>query len=285
MSPMKLKLSLAPSLLAVSMVFVSPLMAADKAPNNAALDQRLQRVERILDNQVLLEMLQRMDSLQSEVRQLRGEVERLNHEQGNLSKRQRDLYLDTDRRLQSLEEGGGTGLEALLPGGAAVPTDGTSETSPEPTVVDATEVAPLTEAPAPASAVEQRAQAKEGEKQAYDEAYDTLMAGNNELAVERFESYLDTYPDGPFSDNALYWRGEAHYVSRQFDDAIASFNDVISRFPDSSKIPDARLKIAYAYYEQGKKAESKAALETLVQEHPQSTAARLAQRRLNAMSE
>lgn len=270
----------------VSLGLTGQSIAAEKAPDNAALNQRLQRLERILDNQVLLDMLQRIDGLQNEVRQLRGEIERLNHEQGNLAKRQRDLYLDTDRRLQSLESGGGSGLESLLPGasGDAAAEAGTPPTAGEPTGTE--EVAPLTEAPAPeVNTVNQRAQAKAGEKEAYDEAYDTLMAGNNQLAVERFDAYLNTYPDGPFSDNALYWRGEAHYVSREFDAAVASFNDVIGQFPDSSKIPDARLKIAYAYYEQGKQDESKAALETLVQEHPQSTAARLAQRRLNAMSE
>ncbi|MDO6461056.1 tol-pal system protein YbgF [Granulosicoccaceae sp. 1_MG-2023] len=263
------------ALCALTALSVAAPVQSAKAPDNAALDQRLQRVERILDNQVLLDMLQRMDSLQNEVRQLRGELERLNHEQSNLSKRQRDLYLDTDRRIQALE-GGNTGLTPDLSAGAPL--------TAAPEALAVTEEA--VEAPeAVVAPVEQRSQAEPGEQAAYQEAYDTLMAGNNQLAVERFDAFLAKYSDGPYSDNALYWRGEAYYVSRRFEDAVASFKEVISRFPDSPKIPDARLKIAYAYYEQGQQDESRAELQTLVQQHPDTTAARLAQRRLNAMSE
>ena len=41
------------------------------------LDARVQRIERVLTNQSLLQLAQRIDALQGEVRNLRGEVELL----------------------------------------------------------------------------------------------------------------------------------------------------------------------------------------------------------------
>ncbi len=249
----------------------SAVLAQDKKITSSRLDQRLQRIERILDNRVLLDMLQRIETVQIEMRELRGEIERLDHDIAAMSKRQRDLYLDTDRRLQVLESGTGGGTFGL---------DG----------IDlSTEADLATDTPSPiagvnANAPELRESAKPGEKEAYDKAYELLIAGNNDVAIKSFEAFLKTYPRGPYSDNAWYWRGEAKYVSRQFDEAVQSFNSVIADFPTSSKVPDAKLKIAYALYEQEQFEESRKVLEALMAEHSSSSAARLAKRRLNAMN-
>jgi len=45
-----------------------------------AIEQRLQRVERILDNSALIDMVQRIESLQNEVRSLRGQLEQRENE-------------------------------------------------------------------------------------------------------------------------------------------------------------------------------------------------------------
>ncbi|MCB1756438.1 MAG: tol-pal system protein YbgF [Gammaproteobacteria bacterium] len=263
------------------LVFVPLSQAADKkAPSAEVLDQRLQRVERILDNQVLLDMLQRIESVQREVRLLRGEIERLDHEMEAMSKRQRNLYLDTDRRLQALEARmGGQGInpedmDGLPPLEGELAPDGNEAVMP-----------PAEEAQGESTvAAVVRQQPQPGEKEAYTKAYDVLMAGNNAAAIELFDSFLASYPAGPFSDNAWYWRGEALYVARKFDESVKSFGKVVNEFSDSPKVPDAKLKIAYALYEQNKFEESRALLESLIQDHPGSSAARLAGRRLESMS-
>jgi tol-pal system protein YbgF len=69
----------------------------------AEMDGRLLRIERILSNQSLLEQSQRVDSLLTEVRGLRGQIETLQHNQDSAKSQQRDLYADLDKRLQAVE--------------------------------------------------------------------------------------------------------------------------------------------------------------------------------------
>ena len=53
-----------------------------------------------------VEILNRLDQLENEIRQLRGDMEVVNHELSGIKRRQRELYLDIDRRLGELELGG-----------------------------------------------------------------------------------------------------------------------------------------------------------------------------------
>jgi tol-pal system protein YbgF len=75
------------------------------------LEQRVERMERMMQSQGLLEILQQVQQLQQDISLLRGEIETHNYNLDQLTRRQRDLYADMDRRLQQLE-GGGTVLPA-----------------------------------------------------------------------------------------------------------------------------------------------------------------------------
>ena len=75
------------------------------------LEQRVERMDRMMQSQGLLEILQQVQQLQQDISQLRGEIETHNYNLDQLTRRQRDLYADMDRRLQQLE-GGGTVLPA-----------------------------------------------------------------------------------------------------------------------------------------------------------------------------
>ncbi|NIW24404.1 MAG: tol-pal system protein YbgF, partial [Gammaproteobacteria bacterium] len=57
------------------------------------------------DNQSLIELSTQLDQLQAQTQALRGEIETLRFETENAGNRQRQLYLDVDTRLQTLEEG------------------------------------------------------------------------------------------------------------------------------------------------------------------------------------
>jgi tol-pal system protein YbgF len=63
------------------------------------LDTRVGRIDRIVSNQSLMQMTQRVDGLQEEMRTLRGRIEELQNENAVLKKQQRDLYADLDKRL------------------------------------------------------------------------------------------------------------------------------------------------------------------------------------------
>ena len=84
------------------------------------LDTRLQRIERVMTNQSLLEMAQRIDALQAELRTMRGEVELLQNQSEGGKKQTRNLYGDLEKRLAALETLGGVGSPAGAPGSTAV---------------------------------------------------------------------------------------------------------------------------------------------------------------------
>src|SRR5688572_32401777 len=73
------------------------------------LDSRLLRIERVLANQSLLDLSQRIEAAQNEVRTLRGQLDELQHTVQKTQDQQRDMYGDVDRRLGALEGGGGGG--------------------------------------------------------------------------------------------------------------------------------------------------------------------------------
>src|SRR5207237_9713838 len=88
------------------------------------LDARITRIERIVANQV--EAAQRLDEVQSAVRQLRGRLEELEHGNEALAKQQRDLYAALDKRLAAASGAAGGGSPGSDPGAAAVAVDGSS---------------------------------------------------------------------------------------------------------------------------------------------------------------
>src|SRR3954449_11564018 len=82
------------------------------------LDSRVQRIERVLTNQSLLELAQRIDTLQADLRTIRGEVELLQNQNEGGKNQSRALYGDLEKRLAALETLGGVGGSAAPPMGA-----------------------------------------------------------------------------------------------------------------------------------------------------------------------
>ncbi|MET0984003.1 MAG: YbgF trimerization domain-containing protein, partial [Steroidobacteraceae bacterium] len=56
------------------------------------LEGRLLRIERVLTNQSLLEMSQRLEAAQAETRTLRGQLEEVQHAGQRSQDQQRELY-------------------------------------------------------------------------------------------------------------------------------------------------------------------------------------------------
>jgi tol-pal system protein YbgF len=301
---MNSKVRLSPKIvpaLCVLLFSVSSTVLAQERVTLKTVDSRLSRIERVLD-QSLLEQLQKVDSLQNEIRKLRGEIENLSYEVDTLIKRNSDLYADTDRRITDIEENQGSldflsadgGLsEGDLGGGfmdeTALPAVGT-ETAAAPAVFVEKRSNPIPKAtaadfgngPRPPTG-DLRDTATQAEKAGYSRAYDLLVRGQNDSAVRSFNEFLVSFPDGPYSDNAWYWQGEAMYAQRDFDSALRNFGVVVNSFPKSTKVPDARLKIGFALYEQRKYGEARDILTGVQNDYPGRSAAVLARKRLQKM--
>ncbi|WP_376697054.1 tol-pal system protein YbgF [Wenzhouxiangella sp. EGI_FJ10305] len=239
-----------------------------------------------------------VQALMEEVRELRGLVESQQREIENLRRRQRDQYLDLDRRLQSLEQGGSESngsRESESSGARSSESDQTVRPVSEPVEsrpnreepevrepIDAqAEITPLAEpSTGPARELES---ASEEEKEAYDRAFRALRETRYADAAEGFTEFLDEYSDSSYAPNALYWLAETYYVTRDFQTALDYFNELLERFPDSSKQGDALLKIGFSHYELESWNQARAALEQVRSQHPGTTLARLAEGRLRDM--
>src|SRR5690554_5229874 len=76
------------------------------------------------NNQVLVDLFLQLQALQTEVQSLRGIVEEQGYQIRRMEQEQRDRYLDLDRRLSALGNGGGSAPDGTLtPGTGAPPSD------------------------------------------------------------------------------------------------------------------------------------------------------------------
>jgi tol-pal system protein YbgF len=208
-------------------------------------------------------MLERLEALQQEVQQLRGQVEEQQHTITGLKERQRELYLDIDRRMSRIErEGGGTAPAAAAPGASApalTASPGAAAVAP-----------PAAGAPAAAANDEARLQQ---EREAYQQAFDMLRELRYAQATAAFRDFLTKFPDGRYAHIAQYWLGEAGYAQRDFRQAINDYNALLASYPNSPKRAEAMLKVGYSHYELKEADQARAVLEQLVQQFPDSTEA------------
>jgi tol-pal system protein YbgF len=287
---------------AVAQQSLPPVVGPGGSPAPAVrpttVEGRLARVERLLDSGALVEMATRLEQLQSELQKLRGDVELHGRDLEVIKQRQRDLYLDIDRRLRRVEVGSAAPPAAAAPAVPVAPaTTGTPATPSAPATPPAGAVAttppPTMPAPPPATpAIQPTAPVPTAppvdsaqQQLAYQAAFDLLKEGRYPESITAFEQFLASYPAGAYSDNAQYWLGEARYVTRDFTAASRDFQLVLKQFPGSPKVPDAMLKLGYAQYELQEYATARTTLTELRQKYPSSTAARLAASRLERMAQ
>ena len=247
----------------------SPSQKSQSSPGSQmSLEQRLERLERLMESQALVDMLMRLDSVEADTQTLRGDVESLNHDMDGIKQQQRDLYLDIDRRLRQVE--------------LAVKQRPVSTTASAPQPPAGGVVPPMPSAQIAASGVAPTADPAQ-ERQTYQAAFSALKEGRYKDAIAAFEKFLAAYPTGDYTDNAQYWLGEANYVSRHFRAAEREFLKVLKQHPDSPKVADATLKLGYTYYELGDWEPARKTLAEAVARFPNSTVAKLAQNRLQKM--
>ena len=216
------------------------------------MDRRLQAIERVVQNQSLVNMSQQVSILERRVDELAGSAEEIEYNASTTSERQRELYADLDARIQS--------LEAALQAGSSV------------NVMDGGPLSPG-QLPVPGGS----------DRDNYQAAFELLKEQRYEPAAMAFKQFLVSYPDSELADNAQYWLAESYYVTQQFGDALTSFKTVIDDYPRSRKIPDALLKMGYCNYELERWDDARGALSRVQNDYPETTAARLAGQRLKRM--
>lgn len=219
-------------------------------------EERLRRLEHILDSQQLVNLVVQQQQLQQQLQQLQGDIEVQTNALAELKKRQRELYVDIDRRLLALERNGG---HASASSGARVTAPPAAASAPAST-------------PAVATAAPTAAQSQD-EQQSYQKAFDLLRALRYDKAIAAFRDFIRQYPNGRYAHIAQYWIGEANYAQRRFADAIVDYQALLDHYPNSPKLAEAMLKIGYSQYELKHYDKARDSLERLIKTYPGTTEA------------
>lgn len=227
----------------------------------------------------LIELMARLEQLQSEVKQLTGKLEEQANQIAELKKHQSTMYTDLDERIKGFENKSAdpeqTATEnAEAIGAPAANAEGTQTGATDATSPPAADNAAATPKPPDTP------QVSDTEKQEYQQAYDDLRHGHTSQSITEFNAFLSKYPSGGLANNAQYWLGEAYRVNKDNDAARKAFNEVIEKYPGTAKVPDAMLKLGYIEMEQKNSEQARDYFTRVTTDFPDSSAALLAAKKL-----
>ncbi|MCB1824215.1 MAG: tol-pal system protein YbgF [Candidatus Competibacteraceae bacterium] len=206
------------------------------------------------DSALTLELLQRIEQLEAEVRQIRGELEIYRHRFDQLQQENARAY-----------------APPTAPPGAAIPPRAEPSLAGPP---PADTTAPPVARTMPSA---ETAQAD------FEAALGELREGHHARAIAGLRRFLNAYPDSDQAGEAQYWLGESYYLSRDYAAAKEAFINLGVRYPESARLPDALLKLGYIYGEAGETDRAREVLQKLARAYPDTQAAGLAERRLQAL--
>lgn len=221
--------------------------------SSQTVTEQLTNLERKLDarNRAQVNVQRQLDELQNEVNELRGVTELHTHQLSQILNRQRELYQELDRRVS----------QALKP-----------ENN-----VPAAIVAPST--PTTGSAVNYSNNLTEN--QAYDHAVNLVLKDKQyDKAIPEFQAFNRNFPTSSYAPNSHYWLGQLLFNKGEFLKAKTEFNLVVEQYTESNKRSDAMLKLAMVEQKLNNNAAAKNWYEKVLVEYPESSAAQLAQPRL-----
>lgn len=243
-----------------------------------ALPARAQRVsladrvtvleQYVANSQANTDLLNQIDQLRREVVELRGVAEQLQYENRQLRQQADSQFQALEKRIGQLENnavppavGAEGGVPVAARGGAAV------------------DAGPAAAVHGDAGAL--AAAADEGV--AYQKALDLLKAGNYVESSRLFVAFLDTWPNGVYTPNALYWLGESYYVTGNYPLAAEQFRAVMGRYPTHDKAAGALLKLGLCEYNEGRLDQAETLLAEVGVRYPDTAVATVAADRLRSI--
>jgi tol-pal system protein YbgF len=247
-----MKRTLAISLLGLygAAVIAAPAPVTDVTSSSS--EQRITELERKFSTRTDAQHRQQeqLDVMQTEVNELRGAIEVQNFQLEKILERQRELYLEIDKRIEAVNT--------------------------QPSTIPATAVNTLsTPVEAPLSA---------NENEAYDKAVNLILKDRlYDQAIPEFQTFLQNFPNSSYVPNAHYWLGQLLFNKQDWAGAGEQFQLLITHYPDSSKRADATLKLGITEMERANVARAKQLWEQVVADFPDSSSAKLANKRLKEL--
>jgi len=227
--------------------------------DSAALTEQFDVLSRKLDsrNKAQVNIQRQLDLLHTEVNELRGVTELHTHQLSEVLERQRELYQEIDRRVSEVLE--------LTSKTTPIATNAISDVA---TNVSATSYSDnLTE------------------NETYDRALNLVLKDKSyKQAIIEFEAFNKSFPNSSYAPNAHYWLGQLLFNQDELDQASKAFMVVVNKHKESTKRPDALLKLAMIAQKQNKTKKAIDTYQQLLKEYPDSTSAKLGKPRLASLA-
>jgi len=223
-------------------------MPPPAALQNLPIEQRVSRLEAQTSNMANMNMPQQILQLQQEVARLRGVVDVQNHELELLNKQIKEN-----------------------------PTARVNQPVTPPAANNNKIENNLEKAPASVNTSELQ------DASTYGLAFGLMSKRQFEKARLGFSNYLTKYPSGKYAGDAHYWLGEIYSINKNYDKALSEFQMVLNKYGTSAKIADSKLKIAIIHASTGSIDLAKTELRAIKLKYPNSTAAQLANIRLQQL--
>ena len=151
--------------------------------------------------------------------------------------------------------------------------DGASIDERLPTTADVPDL-PAFEEPQPAETSPDTDSSVEG----YRRALSLIREERFDDALVELDAFLAAHPSHPYSDNALFWCGEIHYLRHEYGLAQQYFERIDKLYPWGNKAPDALYRLGQIYLRRGDKARARSYFDKVREQFPNTAAARLALR-------
>ena len=204
----------------------------------------------------------RLDTMSTQVQGLSDNLEEIKSRLGKLNQQLVDLQ-GTIQNIDSKISGG-----TVAPG--TVPTSAPTGSSAQPTGSSAAG-AGSSGGPAPNADT------------LYSNGLRDITSGKYDLARSEFQDYLKYYGDTDLASNAQFYLGEIAYSQRQYAQAVAEYDKVLTNYPKSFKLAPARLKKGMALIELGQKSSGVKELREVVKRYPGTEEERRARARLKEL--
>lgn len=276
------------------------------------LEQRIERLERMSNNPVLLDMTRKLNDQEREIQNLQDQVDRLKRDislmpepksvptasngaeqptDGNQVSQLQQMVVNLQAQLtQALnkQEVQAARLIVLqddlrkLQGQAPTPVAESVNTVKTPPVSPSASTSTPAVAPAPVARPELRPATAE-EQKAYQAAFGLMRNTDYAASVNSFGEFIDKYPQSDLLPNAYYWRAEGMYIDNQYEQALEVYSKLVQLFPESNKASDAMLRAGDCLSKLKRNDDAKKVYQRVVDDFPESRAAANAKKILEKM--
>ena len=209
------------------------------------------------------ELLLQIEQLRQETQALRGLMEELSYQLGQMSSDQKTRYLDLDQRLGEL-------VRIQKQAVAAGPAQGSTIASYPSQGATAVSPAPMTP--------------EVSDQDAYNSAFQLIRERQFEEALAALESFIEAYPSSDLVLDARFWRGQVFDVLGRDEEAIEAFKSITLVAPEYRRILQVKVKLGKLLLKNQDVMDGRKILQEVITQAPESVEAGLASRELEKIN-